>query len=73
MCILLQLDNDGDKMAAIRRDFANMGVEMCCMQVFQHWLKGEGREPVNWSTVKKCLQDMDRFDVVKDIEEIMGE
>lgn len=68
----LELDKDGAKLAAIRRDFVRMGVDTCCIQVFYHWLKGEGRLPVNWDTVIACLRDMEVHRVVKEIEKVLG-
>lgn len=66
---LLELDEDGAKLEAIRRDFIQLGVERCCLQVFLDWVRGEGALPVSWCTVITCLQDMEMHKVARDIKE----
>ena len=75
LCLgLLVEDKDGAKLEAIRRDFIQQGVEMCCLQVFLCWVKGEGALPVSWDTVFTCLQDMGDMDaVVRDVKKALQE
>ena len=74
LCLgLLVRDKDGAKLGAIRRDFIQQGVEMCCLQVFLCWVKGEGALPVSWDTVFTCLQDMDMEAVVRDVKKALQE
>lgn len=71
LCILLELDQDGTKLEIIRRDFFHLGSEMCLMQAFLLWLKRGGRQPVNWNTIITCLEDMEFYAVVKDLQKIL--
>ena len=71
LCILLELDQDGAKLATIRRDMFHLGAEMCLMQAFILWLRGGGKKPVSWHTVITCLQDMEFHAVVKDLQSIL--
>ena len=64
----LELDNDGRKIDAIRRDFWGVGVEICCMQAIHHWVRGEGKGPVSWRTLLKCLKDIECAQIAEDIE-----
>ena len=63
----LELDNDGRKIDAIRRDFWGVGVEICCMQAIHHWVRGEGKGPVSWRTLLKCLEDMECAQIAEEI------
>ena len=72
LCILLELDEDGAKLAAIRRDHILQGVEMCCLHAIQYWLKGQGapsQKSVCWDTIITCLQDMGLQGIVRDIKQ----
>lgn len=71
LCILLEFDKDGAKCAAIRRDFSHLGVESCCFQVFHHWVRGEGKQPVQWRTIITCLQDMECHAIVRDLRKFL--
>lgn len=71
---LLEMDKYGAKLETIRRDFVQQGVEMCCLQVFLCWVKGEDtQQPASWETVLTCLHDMDMNAVVKDIKKALQE
>ena len=54
--------------ATIRRNLWGIGVEACCIEVFQRWLRGEGLEPVTWETLLEGLRDMDYINLAGDIE-----
>ena len=74
LATMLELDNDGRKIDAIRRDFWGVGVEICCMQAIHHWVRGEGKEPVSWRTLLKCLVDIDCAQVAEEIaKQLEGE
>jgi hypothetical protein len=74
LCLgLLVNDKDGAKLAAIRRDFIQQGVEMCCLQVFLDWIKGGGALPVSWGTVITCLHDMEMHRLAEDVERAVQE
>jgi hypothetical protein len=74
LATMLELDNDGRKIDAIRRDFWGVGVEICCMQAIHHWVRGEGRVPVSWRTLLKCLEDIECGQVAEEIaQQLEGE
>ena len=64
---MLELDNDGRKIDVIRRDFWGAGVEICCMQAIHHWVRGEGKRPVSWRTLLKCLDDIECREIAEEI------
>ena len=67
LATMLELDNDGRKIDAIRRDFWGVGVEICCMQAIHHWVRGEGKTPVSWRTLLKCLEDIECGQIAEEI------
>ena len=67
LATMLELDNDGRKIEAIRRDFWGVGVEICCMQAIHHWVRGEGKAPVSWRTLLKCLEDIECGEIAEEI------
>lgn len=69
LTVYLELDKDGGRVLAIRRDFIQHGVEICCLQALHHWLNGEGKQPVTWATLLSCLKDMDCSAVASQIEQ----
>ena len=67
LATMLELDNNGRKIDAIRRDFWGVGVEICCMQAIHHWVRGEGKTPVSWRTLLKCLEDIECGQIAEEI------
>ena len=67
LAILLELDNEGRKIETIRRNCWGVGVEMCCMQAIIHWVRGEGKTPVSWRTLLKCIEDIECGQVAEEI------
>lgn len=67
LATMLELDNDGAKIEAIKRDFWGEGVEICCLQAYHHWARGEGKRPVSWRTLLKCVEDIDCGQVAEEI------
>ena len=67
LATMLELDNDGRKIDAIRRDFWGAGVEICCMQAIHHWMRGEGKGPVSWRTLLRCLDDIECSEIAEEI------
>ena len=72
LAIHLALDEDGSKIQSIRRDFFHSGVDICCMQALHHWLREEGKLPVNWGTILSCLEDMKCTPIALEIEEVLN-
>lgn len=68
LAITLHIDKDGCKIATIKRNLWGIGVEACCIEVFQRWLRGEGLEPVTWETMLESLRDLEYFNLAGDIE-----
>ena len=67
LATMLELDNDGRMIDAIKRDFWGVGVDTCCIQAIYHWVRGEGKAPVSWRTLLKCLEDIDCAQVAEEI------
>lgn len=69
LAIMLEFDEDGHTIAAIRRDLWGVGVHACCMHALQLWLRGEGKQPVTWETLIECLVDIDYIQLTRNIKE----
>ena len=69
LAITLEVDDEGQRIAVIRRDLWGLGSEACCMQALQLWLRGEGRQPVSWKTLIECLDDMEYINLARSIRE----
>ncbi len=67
--IALELDDDGHKIDTIKRDCWGLGVQTCCLQAFQLWLKGKGKQPVTWATLVGCLEDVGYNTLADEIQE----
>ena len=52
---LLDFDAKGETLKRIQADEG--GVESCCRCMFQHWLEGNGVQPVSWATLLEILED----------------
>ena len=64
-CFLLE-DNDGDKMEVII-DQCHSDVSKINRQILRKWLKGEGKQPVNWSTLITVLETCGLIELAKTI------
>ncbi len=65
----MELDDDGHKIDTIKRDCWGLGVQTCCLQAFQLWLKGKGKQPVTWATLVGCLEDVGYNTLADEIRE----
>ena len=54
---LLDFDAIGKTLQQIQADNGHEGVESCCRVMFQHWLEGNGVQPVTWATLLEILED----------------
>ena len=54
---LLDFDAKGDTMNNIAASKGRNEVESCCRCMFQHWLDGNGVQPVSWATLLEILKD----------------
>ena len=57
----LEFDEFGAKLDAIKTK--NNDPEVCCREMFQHWLKGNGVKPCSWRKLIELLEDCD-FDAL---------
>ena len=64
-CFLLE-DNDGDKMEVIIHQ-CHFDVSNINRQILRRWLKGEGKQPVNWSTLVNVLETCGLTELAKTI------
>ena len=55
--VLLDFDKVGLTLQQIEADRGHEGVESCCRAMFQHWLEGNGVQPVSWATLLEILED----------------
>ena len=51
----MDFDATGKKLQQIQAD--EHDVEQRCQAMFQHWLEGNGVEPVSWNTLIEILED----------------
>jgi len=49
----------------------NHSQEASCTEIFDHWLKGNGRTPVTWKTLLETLRDCDFMQLADDLEEAL--
>ena len=54
----LEFDEFGAKLDAIKTK-NNNDPEVCCREMFQHWLKGNGVKPCSWRKLIELLEDCD--------------
>lgn len=73
LAAMLELDKDGRKIDAIRRDFWGAGVEVCCIQAIHHWVRGEGRSPVTWRTLFKSIEEIECGEIAEEIKKKLVE
>ena len=67
-CILE--DDRGSKLAAIKKGHGPSVTEIM-NEVFNQWLIGRGKQPVEWRTFIDCLMNADYHELVKDLREEM--
>ena len=53
----MDFDATGKKLQLIEKD--KHEVEACCLEMFQHWLEGNGKQPASWKTLVHILKDCD--------------
>ena len=72
MGCLLDFDATGKTLQQIEADRSHEGVESCCLTMFQHWLEGNGVQPVSWDTLLEILEDCYFQDLAKQITAIIN-
>jgi flavodoxin len=46
--------------------------EDSCRAMFNKWLEGKGRQPTNWDTVIKALEEVNLGEVAQDLKDVLG-
>ena len=64
----LDFDPIGEKLDQIKAEGLHEGPTVCCRNMFQHWLKGNGRQPATWETLIELLEDFEQPMLVKQIK-----
>ena len=64
--VALALRFDGAALTAIDRDSFHRP-EMACLNMFQRWMRGEGRGPVCWEVLMKALKDAEYTVLAEDL------
>ena len=62
----LDFDPTGEKLDQIKAEGQEPTV--CCRNMFQHWLKGNGRKPATWETLIELLEDFEQPMLVQRIK-----
>ena len=57
----------------LRKDYMRDTAGNACRAVFQHWLDGNGREPVDWHTVKTVLTEMGHRKLASKLPSVLEE
>ena len=52
---LLDFDPNGQKLDLIKTNHQAEGAEVCCEEMFKHWLAGNGK-PATWGTLIELLE-----------------
>ena len=65
--ILLDFDSSGTELDIIDKRH-HSDPELCCQAMFQHWLKGNGKEPHTWRNLIELIDDCDHEVLAKEIE-----
>ena len=61
-------DGMGNKMEGIRYSAKKPSVEEINREVFHQWLKGKGRQPINWNTLIEVLKELKLHTLAERIE-----
>ena len=69
---LLDFDPDGLTLDLIEADKKLWGSVACCEEMFQQWLRGEGKQPATWETLIGLLEDAKKYYLAKKVKEILG-
>lgn len=67
--VLLLMDADGDRITAIKKELMG-NVSDINREILHQWLKGNGKQPVTWTTLVAVLQDIGLEKLAKDIEAV---
>lgn len=43
-----------------------------CCSMFGEWLEGKGRKPITWETVINVLEEVEKFEVARDLKDVLG-
>ena len=65
----LDFDPTGEKLEQIKAESLHEGPTVCCRNMFQHWLKGNGRQPATWETLIELLEDFEQPMLVQKIKD----
>ena len=66
--VCLDFDHIGEKLDQIKAEGLHEGPTVCCRNMFQHWLKGNGRQPASWETLIELLEDFEQPMLVHQIK-----
>ena len=62
---LMDFDEAGDRLDLTQEMFGDPVA--CCKDVFQHWLRGNGKQPATWRTLIELLEDIHYRDLAKKV------
>ena len=68
---LLDFDAEGERLDLIEAKCGSNDPEACCREMFQHWLKGNGK-PATWDTLLELLEDCDCKHLAEQIKLALG-
>ena len=68
--LAIALHFDGPALDAIQADSHYRSTSACC-EMFQRWMRGEGRRPVCWDVLLKALKDADFGELARKLSEAL--
>lgn len=71
--VFLDFDPTGRQLDLIEAEHAHKfhGVVACCLEMFKHWLKGNGVQPATWRKLIEFLGDCNESFLGKQIEDAL--
>ena len=67
----LSLEMDKNMINIWRRVYVQGQVEDAARELFNHWLNGNGRQPISWKTLIQALHETDLPIIATKVEEIL--
>ena len=56
--VLMDFDSTGSYLDLVKKRCGERSPEECCIALFQHWLRGNGKPSCTWGTVTEFLKDI---------------
>ena len=67
---LLEFDDYGTKLNNIEQKYKDPS--LCCCEMFQDWIGGEGVRPCSWEKLIELIDDCDEVEMARDIKNALS-